>query len=364
MAGILPKHCMRENHAHHFLIGCIVFVVVFLPLIGFADEPPLPMLKVSGNHLVTGAGNALHLHGVNIPGLEWSQGDHLTNSLQVAISWGANIIRLPLCQDRWFGRTKEKNDGGAHYQKTVADFVDSAAAQKCYVILDLHWSDGGVWGHDIGQHNMPDDNSVAFWQDVSAKFANNPAVLFDLYNEPHDISWDVWRNGGRVHDKDTRADTGGALDYHTPGLQKLLDVCRATGAKNVVIAGGLDWAYDLRGIADGYALSDAGGNGVVYDTHIYPSKMWYTHGNTKSQDWDRIILSTGKKYPVLIGEFGNGTNNYESMVLDFARQNNLPWIAWSLHPGARPVLIKDWHYTPTRYGEIVRNALQDPAAGK
>ena len=31
-------------------------------------------------------------------------------------------------------------------------------------------------------------------------------------------------------------------------MQEMLDAVRATGRKNVVIAGGLDWAYDFSGI--------------------------------------------------------------------------------------------------------------------
>jgi endoglucanase len=327
-----------------------------------SDNSDLPMLKVTGNRLTTATGDAVHLQGVDIPSLEWGQGDHLTNSLQTALDWGANIIRLPLCEDRWFGRTSDSTNGAAEYQKTVEDFVNRAAAGKCYVILDLHWSDANVWGRYIGQHNMPDDNSVAFWKDVSARFANNPAVLFDLYNEPHDISWEVWRNGGDVHDAKVRVTPSGTPPYHTPGLQKLLETCRSTGAKNVVVAGGLDWSYDLRGIADGYALDDSSGNGVVYDTHIYSVKPWYTHGNTKSQDWDRLIMSTGNKYPVMVGEFGGGTNNYAATVLEFARQNDLPWIAWCLHPHARPCLILNWTYAPTTYGKVVKDALHEATA--
>lgn len=327
----------------------------------YAEEVALPALKVEGNHLVTETGATVSLHGVDIPSLEWGQGEHLSNSLVVASDWGANIIRLPLSQDRWFGHTEERQDGGENYRKVVENFVEMAVARKCYVILDLHWSDGGVWGRYIGQHNMPDDNSVPFWEDVSAKFANNPNILFDIYNEPHDVSWEVWRAGGMVKDMHTKADPDGTLEYHTPGMQKLLDVCRAQGAKNVIIAGGVDWAYDLRGIAKGYALQDTNGYGVIYDTHIYPMKEWYSHGSTTSQDWDRIIMSTGKKYPVMIGEFGNGTNHYEGKVLDFAKTNNLPWVAWCLHPYAKPSLIKDWQYTPTKYGATVKDALRDAA---
>ncbi len=321
-----------------------------------ADEAGPPMLKVERNRLIA-SGQPVHLHGVNMPSMEWGQGENLSESLNAATEWGADVIRLPLSQDRWFGNTPEKSDGGAHYQASVKEFVQSASAKKCYVILDLHWSDTGIWGKHISQHNMPDENSVAFWKAVAGAFANHPAVLFDLYNEPHDVTWDVWRNGGKVAEESKR--TSEKFEYETPGMQKLLEVCREQGARNVIVAGGLDWAYDLTGVASDYALKDTNGNGVMYDTHLYPMKTWYTNGTVKSQQWDRLIMPAAQKYPVIVGEFGNGEDNYAAKVLEFAKQNDLAWVAWCFHPRARPCLIRNWDYTPTPFGLIVKDALHD-----
>jgi len=202
--------------------------------------------------------------------------------------------------------------------------------------LDLHWSNGGVWGHCIGQHCMPDDNSTDFWKAVAAAYANHPAVLLGLYNEPHDVSWEVWRNGGTVSEKHDKA-PGGKLQYHTPGMQKLVDVCRDQGAKNVIVAGGLDWAYELSAIAQGYALADDRGHGVVYDTHIYPWK----------KDWDRHVTVVLDKYPVLVGEVGCQPGGQEEdpktwapKVLDYIDKHQLHWTAWDLHPAAGSVLAR------------------------
>jgi hypothetical protein len=45
-----------------------------------------------------------------------------------------------------------------------------------------------------------------------------------------------------------------------------------------------------------------------------------------------------------------------------AAAHDLPWLAWSLHPGAKPCLIKDWNFTPTSFGERVKDALQKAPA--
>ena len=73
-----------------------------------AETPGPPALKVVGTQLQTLDGKAVRLYGVNVPSLEWGQGEHVSESLRVAIDdWGANVLRLPLSQDRWFGRTRE-----------------------------------------------------------------------------------------------------------------------------------------------------------------------------------------------------------------------------------------------------------------
>src|SRR5262249_5192295 len=161
--------------------------------------------KVDGTRLVNSRNERVWLRGVNAASLEWtSDGEgHILDTVNVAIrDWRVNVIRLPLAQDRWFGKAPEQKDEGKAYRALVRRVVDACAAQGCYVMLDLHWSDAGEWGRQIGQHIMPDRNSLAFWKDVAPVYKNHPAVLFDLYNEPHDVSWDVWLKGSPVTERD------------------------------------------------------------------------------------------------------------------------------------------------------------------
>jgi aryl-phospho-beta-D-glucosidase BglC (GH1 family) len=90
--------------------------------------------------------------------MEWtSNGEgHILQSVKVAIEdWRVNHIRLPLAQDRWFGKAPEQKDDGKAYRAPVKEVVDLCASKGCYIILDLHWSDMGQWGANIGQHSMP-----------------------------------------------------------------------------------------------------------------------------------------------------------------------------------------------------------------
>ena len=331
------------------------------PAVANLSAPSLT-LHVNGNKVYNENGDEVRLVGVNICSLEWnSRGDNVIASVyEVFANWNCNAVRLPLSQDYWFGKvsnwsTPRPPDNGVQYQQTIDDIIQLALSFGKYIILDLHWSNAGVWGQNIGQHYMPDENSLEFWIDIAKKYANNPAVLFNLYNEPHSITWDVWRNGGVITDEEKK------LTYTTPGHQKILEEIRAAGANNIIIAGGLDWAYDLSGIVN-YALEDTpGGNGIIYDSHIYPWKEW------DGSNHNFRVLRIYNDHPIIIGEIGIDPDgewgaserpNWLRIMLDWIDAYELHWAGWCFHTDATPSMISNWQYTPTKHhGAIMKERL-------
>jgi len=81
-------------------------------------------------------------------------------------------------------------------------------------------------------------------------------------------------------------------------MQQLLDIARAAGAKNLVVIGGLDWAYDFSGILDGRQLKDPTSNGLVYANHCYNNK------NQAVETWIANMEKAAKTLPIIISEFG------------------------------------------------------------
>jgi endoglucanase len=322
---------------------------------------PLP-LKVVGTQLLNSAGQGVRLRGVNTASLEWSsdgEDGHILATVKTAINdWRANTIRLPLSQDRWFGKAPEQTEQGKFYRILVRKVVDVVASQGGYIILDLHWSNAGEWGKNIGQHFMPDENSLSFWIDVATAYKNHPAVLFNLYNEPHNVGWDIWQKGGQVTEKATRKTP--IKTYKAAGMQTLLDAVRSTGAQNVVVVGGLDWAYDFSGILQGRQLSDPDGNGIIYDNHAYPTK-----GDTVER-WIAKMERAAKTLPVMVGEFGAEARGDSSgkdeewvrHVLQALEDHKWSWTAWDMHPAAGPRLISNFQCEPTPgFGKWVKQAL-------
>lgn len=151
---------------------------------------------VVGNTVYTASDKPHRFHGIARPPFEWNAaGEHIgLSDLQIMKSWGANVVRFALNQDFWLPGAA-KYDGA--YQSNVDQAIQWAHVAGLDVILDLHWSDrGDLDNQNPGQQRMADQNSVAFWADVASKYKNDGRVLFELYNEPHDVSWDVWLNGG------------------------------------------------------------------------------------------------------------------------------------------------------------------------
>ncbi|MDD5349040.1 MAG: cellulase family glycosylhydrolase [Chthoniobacteraceae bacterium] len=304
-------------------------------------------LKVSGNKIVTPDGTAVWLQGVNIDSLEWNpNGDaNIVWSAWVALTdWNSNVLRVPVNDDIWFGRGKNgiPNDP-EKYRQVVDTIVKLAATRGAHVILDLH------------RFLAPSDANVAFWKDAAVRYKNNPAVIYELFNEPHGISWEIWRDGGMIQEKNKEA-------WHSPGMQALVNAIRETGAKNIILAGGLGYSLDLTGIANGFALDDKGGNGIVYGAHFY---NWH-------KDWQKHFLFLAEKYPILVGEFGADikkmnfipANDQEDPytwvpdALGMIQKYKLHWTAFSFHTRSTPVLLSDWDYTPTPFwGAFAKDAL-------
>ena len=338
------------------------------------DEEPVKEkwpseLRVVGNRLRDAAGNEVWLQGVNAGGMESIPNtDQIVKSVVVAIDeWKSNCVRLPVNESFWFGTSAYQSDGGAAYRAAVDKIVTLAANRGAYIALDLH------------RFRAPKAEHISFWKDAAKRYANHPAVLFDLFNEPHGISWEVWRNGGWVGEAG-KVDESAFLTaeekkknqgFESVGMQALVDAVRSTGAKNVVIAGGLYWANDLTGIeseaiekgeAKSYRLDEKGGNGIMYAWHTY---HWH-------KGWARI-LPVAAKHPIFLGEVGAAPREEMTFIpfeqkedpytfapdmLGFIQKHRINWTGWCFHPKAGPCMIRSWDYDPTPYwGEFARRAL-------
>ncbi|WP_307837795.1 cellulase family glycosylhydrolase [Paractinoplanes rishiriensis] len=340
---------------------------------------PAPELRVSGNKIVTAAGKPYRLLGVSRSGSEfacvqgkglWDSGPVDQASVDAMKTWNIHAVRIPLNEECWLG--VNGTPSGAAYQEGIKDYVDLLVANGINVILDLHWTWGAYatgpdWHctdeHATCQKPVPDARyAPQFWTGVANVFKGNDAVVFDLFNEPYPeiasdwnktVGWQCLRDGG----------TCPGISYEVAGMQDLVDAVRATGATNVLMVGGLEWANDMREWL-AYQPADPLSN-LAASWHAYSFNAC-----ASESCWDTQIAPLAQQLPIVLGEFGQDNCGFDYMqrLADWADAHSISYLAWTWSPwgcSTGAVLIKDYSGTPEPgIGEGYKAHLltQDPYA--
>ncbi len=325
-----------------------------------AAAPDMSGLRVAGNRLVNGAGQPVRLLGVNRAGAEyaciqgWGIFEGPTDAAAIAAikAWHANAVRLPLNETCWLGiNGAPVAYSGANYQSAIADYVARLTAAGLVVILDLHWSAPGG-AQATGLQPMPNrDHSVAFWREVAAAHKGNSAVIFNLFNEPYPDdnadtaeAWRCWRDGGTCR----------GVPFQAAGMQELVTAVRDTGATNIILQGGPQYANTLSQWLAYKPVDPL--NNLAADWHAY-NFGWYT----TEADWERVLGPTAARIPLVAGEIGQddcGTWFVERAMawLDGKGAGYLGW-TWNVWGGCDPTLITDYSGSPTAMGRALRDHL-------
>jgi hypothetical protein len=191
---------------------------------------------------------------------------------------------------------------------------------------------------------MADQRSPAFWTSVAKTFAANPLVVFDLFNEPHDISADVWLRGGSVT-YPTRSAAGLPTtgSYTAVGMQKLYDTIRATGATNLVSVSGPRWATDPRVMLS----TPLDGYGIVVGAHTYCASCapWKPQLNASIDTYNDPVIA---RFPFVLTEAGWRSPpdpRYNRAVIDWAGGNGVGYLIYAFYfPGDYSV-VRSWDET-------------------
>jgi len=305
-------------------------------------------LVVSGNHLVNGAGKTVRLLGVNRSGLEYacvqgwgfSDGPVDAASIDAMTTWNVNAVRIPLNESCWLGinGVKTRYSGGA-YRSFVKGFVDRLNAAGLVAILDLHWNANG-------QEQMPDAaHSPAFWSSVARTFRGNRSVIFDLYNEPHDVSWKCWRDGcGRW-----------------AGMQRLVSAVRAAGGRQPLMLGGLAWSNDLSGWLKWKPRDPL--HQLIASFHLYNFNTCSTQAC-----WDATVKPVAAVVPVVTGELGENdcAHGFIDAYMPWADAAGISYLGWTWDTWdcrSGPALISGYDGTPTGFGAGFRAHLASLHSG-
>ncbi|MBV9100061.1 MAG: cellulase family glycosylhydrolase [Candidatus Dormibacteraeota bacterium] len=323
-------------------------------------------LHVSGSHFVDGSGNVVQLRGSTRSGAEYAcwhgnfeDGPWDQTAVDAMAAWHFNVVRLPLDEACWLGINGLPAAGGelhgsaAQYQQDVHTYVQEIERDGMYVILDNRDAAPGGAAPSLSAVMADADHAPAFFASLAASFRDDPAVLFDLYNEPNRLPGTDQQQMACV--RDGCAVTDPKLgSYQSAGEQSLLDAIRGAGASQVVLESSPSWSADPRYWTQ-YVVNDPL-HQVAATVHPYDVSYWL-HNPPQWAAELGAILNAG--YPVVATE--TGSHDCQSAWIDgfmtwadTAGVSYLPfgWQPWGC---TMPSLISDWSGTPTpAYGMAVR----------
>ena len=326
---------------------------------GSSEEAP-PRFRLAGEEAVSvaggvllGDGEPLVLYGVNRSGAEYAcaqgwgffDGDEDQALVDELLSWNVNAVRVLLNEHCWLGVNGVAEEfGGEPYRAEIRRWIDLLRGNGLVAVVALQWADGGEEpALDIAP--MPNRRfSEPFWASVADEFGDEPGIVFELYSEPHDVSWDCWQTGCDLDD-----------GTETTSLQALVDVVRAQGVATALIVNGLRYSNDVTELLERLPVDPM--DQLIAGMHIYDFNEC-----ADEECWSRDLGDVLGELPVMITEFGEEAcdGSFAERVIDWAVENQASALAWTFNPwgdcGGGPDLVEDvdGRLVATPYGEAVR----------
>ncbi|MCH8061904.1 MAG: ThuA domain-containing protein, partial [Chloroflexi bacterium] len=286
-------------------------------------------LHVEGNKLINAFGQTVVLRGANVENREW-----INNNISFELNaiptltgaapngWGANLVSLAVASG-----PINRDDPG--YVAALDELVALAKENNAYTLIVYRYAEP-----NSGQPNMPDQEAEDAMAKLAAHFKDEPAVLYGLQVEPHDVSWAELK----------------------PRFTTMIDAIQANNPKAVVVVPGTQWSRYIYHQLDDPIIRD----NLVLKTHTYDA--W---GDVQA---GYRLDEASAQYPVIIGEFGPVSSPPVSMtdiddMLNYADEKGISWAAWLFNEVGCPCLLSDaGAMTPADpYGVAIKGRLQAAA---
>ncbi len=350
-------------------------------------EPP-PELHAAGDRIEDSEGNRIVVRGVNRSGTEYRcvqanedttpengffDGPGDEESIRVMASWNINAVRVPLNETCWLGiNGVDPRFAGENYHAAILEYVRLLRLYDLIPILDLHWAAPGEYQARRLQPMPNADHSPEFWRSVAETFKDDERVVFELFNEPFPYSnadsttaWSCWRDGCEL-DLAVRAGET-SVPYWGAGMQDLVNAVRATGARNLILLGGVQYSNALSRWIEERPHDPLGNLAAAW--HVYN-----TNPCSDADCWNGVPKTVASTIPIIATEVGQndcGAEPFVGPLLEFLDENADGYLAWSWTaygecrpPGSEPwpnpwSLVTDYDtgtpngtYAETFYGHL------------
>lgn len=249
-------------------------------------------LQVQGTQLCDQQGNPVVLRGVSLGWHNiWPRFYNKKVVRTLKNDWNATVVRAAMGVT-----TVEDNylDNPSFALECVEKVVKAAIKEDIYVIIDWH------------AHEMHTKEAKAFFAQMAQKYGKYPHVIYELYNEPVEDSWE-------------------SLKQYA---SEIITEIRKYDPDNIILMGCPHWDQDVHVVAESPLR---GFSNIMYTLHFYAS----TH---KEYLRDRMEDAVKRGIPIFVSESGvteasgNGVIDPESQQLWLDRMEKLKisWLCWSL----------------------------------
>ena len=239
-------------------------------------------------------------------------------------AWGFNSIRLPMHYNLYTPAIETEKNGKITWLeegfKMTDDLLKWCAANKIYLILDLHAAPGGQ-GKDAAISDYDDskpslwestanqDKMVALWEKLAQRYKDNPWIGgYDIINEPN---WNFTGTNQNGCDETSNAPLR-ALQV------RITKAIRAIDTNHLIIIEGNCWGNNYNGI---FPLWD---ENMALSFHKY----WNTNDTASIQTM--LNYRTQYNVPIWLGESGENSNVWFEESISLMESNTIGWAYWPM----------------------------------
>jgi hypothetical protein len=244
--------------------------------------------------------------------------------------WFAKVVRLTVYPPIW------RLDPNGYFDNHLKPAVEHATSRGLFAIVD--------W-HAIGDAAPADQETRQFWAKAAPAFADNPNVLYEVFNEAEDLadpSWTRWKTTA----------------------QPWVDQIRRDAPETVILIGAPTWTQAVGGAADDPFVGD----NLAYVGHIYPGvqPFVWSEGGAFS-----LVAATR---PMMITEWGfraagpapvtGDQATFGDALKAYIEAQQLGWTAWCADTVWESTMFDpSWNLLvgPTEMGGFTKDWLAEKA---
>lgn len=264
---------------------------------------------------------------------------------------GFNSVRVPFHYNMFWENGQLSNHGFQYFDR----LIEWCSTHEIYILLDMHAAPGyqnpGDHSDNLDSDASQPRDSVGFWdgnnvqiasqvwRHIANRYANEPIIWgYDLINEPV-------LEAGREYEL-------------LPSMIEMRNAIREVDTNHMIVAEGGWWASQLQ-FLDWTNLETQAATGIsskwddnlVYETHHY------VFGNVGLLEelYARDDITNNLNIPLILGEYGEDTNNVIRQMTDWSLSNIAGHFPWSFKKMSHDRTL--WTIQPNNAYNQVKNAI-------